>query len=700
MKQKVNTSSQTVRTCDVFISYRREGGDMTAMYFYQALKERGYRVFYDLEVLRAGKFNEALLQSIQSCKDFVVILSPHALDRCNDENDWVRREIAEALRTKKNIVPVMLKGFSFPETLPDDIDDIHYQNGLTCTTEYFEESINRLCERYLNSLPEKQKKGLNPLIPVLAAIAVLAVAVGGFMAMTGKRVQTPEPTPTAAITEAPTATSAATATPEPTATATPEVTEAPTATPEPTEAPGPQVVKDTDFPMLFRGMDTVPGATDFDAEDYIEKISSAPVFNIQQAVTRRDICSITFLPSLEGAPQDAADASEAADRRVLAWVTEAHDGMYDLFIAGDGGVKIPERDDDAYAPLFSGYINLEKVDFNGCVDFSERTNLGRLFWCCNHLKEVNFEGVYTGSAISFSGTFGGCWALEAVDLSGFDTSRAETFDGMFLDCEKLATLDVTGFDTHRCLNMESMFIGCRSLKSLDVSGFDTSRVEHMEYMFANCVSLESLDLSGFDTAHVANMEGMFRGCEALDTLDLSSFDTSRVTNMKEMFLECRRLVELDLSSFNTERVIDMFGMFQSCESLPRLDIGHFNTSRLEDMACMFFDCFKLDDLDLSGWDTSRVVTMSHTFAVCESLYRIDLSNWKTDNVTNMGVMFSMCRHMVEANLSGWNIHKVESMERMFEECWELETIGRDPIAFQHGKITGMYDGCDKLLTEQ
>ena len=82
--------------CDVFISYRRDGGDMTAMYIYQALKERGYNVFYDLEVLRAGKFNEALLQAIDSCKDFVLILSPRALDRCVEEGDWVRQEIAEA----------------------------------------------------------------------------------------------------------------------------------------------------------------------------------------------------------------------------------------------------------------------------------------------------------------------------------------------------------------------------------------------------------------------------------------------------------------------------------------------------------------------------------------------------------------------------------------------------------------------------
>ncbi len=229
MKGKGNTTSQTVRTCDVFISYRRDGGDMTAMYFYQALRERGYRVFYDLEVLRAGKFNEALLDSIQSCTDFVLILSPHALDRCDDPNDWVRREIAEALRAKKNIVPVMLKGFAFPEKLPEEIDDIRYQNGLTCTTEYFEESINRLCDRYLNSLPAQASKKRSPLIPVLAVIAALAVAFGGYMAFKGGKspAPTPEPTATVEITAEPT--SAPTATPEPTQ----APTQAPTATPSP-----------------------------------------------------------------------------------------------------------------------------------------------------------------------------------------------------------------------------------------------------------------------------------------------------------------------------------------------------------------------------------------------------------------------------------------------------------------------------------
>ena len=178
-KRRAHTQ-QTQPSCDVFISYRRDGGDMTAMYFYQALKERGYRVFYDLEVLRSGSFNEALLHSIRSCTDFVLILSPHALDRCVSPDDWVRAEIAEALRLGKNIIPIMLKDFTFPEYLPEDIDAVRYQNGLTSTTEYFNESINRVCSRYLLSKPVLKKKKSSPVAPILlsiAAVLLLAAAL-------------------------------------------------------------------------------------------------------------------------------------------------------------------------------------------------------------------------------------------------------------------------------------------------------------------------------------------------------------------------------------------------------------------------------------------------------------------------------------------------------------------------------------------
>lgn len=138
---------------DIFISYRREGGEMAAMLIFQALQERGYSVFCDVEVLNAGKFNEALLRNIRACRDFLLVLSPNALDRCADPEDWVRKEIAEAISTEKNIVPILMRGFAFPETLPPEIEALKYYHGLTPQREFFRESIDRLCEKYLLSKP-------------------------------------------------------------------------------------------------------------------------------------------------------------------------------------------------------------------------------------------------------------------------------------------------------------------------------------------------------------------------------------------------------------------------------------------------------------------------------------------------------------------------------------------------------------------
>ena len=208
---------------------------MSALHVYESLKARGYNVFYDLEVLRSGQFNKALLYSIQSCKDFVIILSPHALDRCHDEGDWVRIEIREAIRSGKNIVPIIMKGFEFPEDLPEDIEELRFQNGLTSTTEYFEASIDRLCERYLFSKPMATKRARKLLLPIIAVLAVLAVCVVGWNLSNGayKRNTAPE------LTEAPTPEITATPTTAPTEAPTPEITATPTAAPTATEAPTP-----------------------------------------------------------------------------------------------------------------------------------------------------------------------------------------------------------------------------------------------------------------------------------------------------------------------------------------------------------------------------------------------------------------------------------------------------------------------------
>lgn len=137
---------------DVFISYRRKGGGFeTANLLHDRLTQAGYRGFMDVENLRSGKFNEQLYQQIDSCKDFIVVLGPESLDRCKNDDDWLRLEIAHALEKHKNIVPVFLRGFKFPEeSLPADINELRNYEGIEASHELFNAFLEKL-KRLLQS---------------------------------------------------------------------------------------------------------------------------------------------------------------------------------------------------------------------------------------------------------------------------------------------------------------------------------------------------------------------------------------------------------------------------------------------------------------------------------------------------------------------------------------------------------------------
>ncbi len=145
---------------DVFISYRRDGGEYLALNLYERLKDRGFSVFRDVESLRSGNFNTSLYDVLAFCNDVIILLSPNGLDRCVNENDWVRKEIAYAIETGKNIIPIFMPGFEWPDFLPPDINEVRYMNGLTSTTVYFDEFIEKLME-FLVSSSEIERKAPN-----------------------------------------------------------------------------------------------------------------------------------------------------------------------------------------------------------------------------------------------------------------------------------------------------------------------------------------------------------------------------------------------------------------------------------------------------------------------------------------------------------------------------------------------------------
>ena len=148
-------------SAQIFISYRRVGGDVTAKLICETLKNRGYTVFYDFDAIKGGFFDTRILQTIEGCKDVIVVLPKDGLERCADETDWVRQEIRHAIRQGKNISPVMMNGFEFPSTLPDDIDQIRRYNGVRFIMDYFDAVMDKIVER-LVSVPYTTPKNPNP----------------------------------------------------------------------------------------------------------------------------------------------------------------------------------------------------------------------------------------------------------------------------------------------------------------------------------------------------------------------------------------------------------------------------------------------------------------------------------------------------------------------------------------------------------
>ena len=165
-------------TYDIFISYRRDAFE-SANLFATRLKALGYRVFFDVESMNPGKFNEQLLDVISKCKDFILVLSPNALDRCNDEGDWVRMEVMCAMEHKKNIIPIMLSGFVWPAEMPEGMEELcNYQALAPAPNTYYDLQVKRLTG-YLKSKAHFQIRkrwliGLGIIVGVLAIIMLIA----------------------------------------------------------------------------------------------------------------------------------------------------------------------------------------------------------------------------------------------------------------------------------------------------------------------------------------------------------------------------------------------------------------------------------------------------------------------------------------------------------------------------------------------
>ena len=137
-----------------------------------------------------------------------------------------------------------------------------------------------------------------------------------------------------------------------------------------TEQAGEGVYDSAQTAPAARWQDNVLMADPAQGEPLNEKCVS-PVLGSD--LTRTQVRSITVLDSLEACPENAWDVSENGDGSVMAWTEESGD-LFDLYIAGEGGVAAPAD----CSELFAGYENAGTIQLQGSFHTENTTDMTKV----------------------------------------------------------------------------------------------------------------------------------------------------------------------------------------------------------------------------------------------------------------------------------------------------------------------------------
>jgi hypothetical protein len=141
----------------IFISYRREESRWSARSLHDRLIQRFHRnqIFMDVDSVGLGEdFVKTIEETVGSCDVLIAVIGAHWLTstdgqgdrRLDKPEDFVRMEIATALRRNIRVIPVLVDGASMPRStdLPDDLKQLVRRNALQVGDTHFDDDCRRL----------------------------------------------------------------------------------------------------------------------------------------------------------------------------------------------------------------------------------------------------------------------------------------------------------------------------------------------------------------------------------------------------------------------------------------------------------------------------------------------------------------------------------------------------------------------------
>ncbi len=161
---------------DVFIAYRRVQAYAQALQLAEALSERGIAPYLDRSDLCRGQFEFPLLMRISESANFLLVLTPGALDRCHENGDWLRREISHAIKTSTQIIPLVSPGFVFPATLPPDLEVLRTLEAMPLASEQAAGTIDAIVQKIQHERRRRRRRGLVRRYAI-AGLGILALII-------------------------------------------------------------------------------------------------------------------------------------------------------------------------------------------------------------------------------------------------------------------------------------------------------------------------------------------------------------------------------------------------------------------------------------------------------------------------------------------------------------------------------------------
>lgn len=174
----------------IFISYRRGDSAGHAGRLFDSLREAfGHeQVFMDVsgDIEPGVDFGTTIETAVGSCEILIVMIGPGWLDathpdggrRLEDPEDWVRLEVATALRRDVRVVPVLVNGARVPDAdaLPADLKALVRRNAIELSETRWNYDVQTLVTTLRKVLGEEEKTP-SAWIPWAAAAAAVTLAV-------------------------------------------------------------------------------------------------------------------------------------------------------------------------------------------------------------------------------------------------------------------------------------------------------------------------------------------------------------------------------------------------------------------------------------------------------------------------------------------------------------------------------------------